>query len=634
MPKRAGSNDYKSLRKKGEPAAPSTLTSNGRDWWNMKGADCAGALKAIIDDLSRQQAARLRQTVISARLYGNVFLRGVPGQAETRILQSQASLSSTRMTYNVVQSVIDTVVSRVGETKPRPYYLTDGGNYAEQRKAKLLNKYIEGVLYQNKGYDLGLLAFRDGGIFGDGWVKVFGRGGRVVLERTMDHELWVDDLEAVAGRPRRLHHVRIVDREELLSYFADADKKVLDAIKAAGRVEDRASDVSDMVRVCESWNLAAPDANGKMRGGCHALALIDEGSMLQEPEEYPYDVFPFAKVPWCPRPVGWHAQGLAEQLQGNQISLNKKLWLLDRSMHLAGTFKLLLKNGSKVVKEQANNEVGSVMTWAGDTPPQYITVQPIHEMWLMEIDREIQRAYELAGVSQLAAKSAKPAGLNSGKAIREFNDTESDRFRTIQRHNDNLYLQLAHLIVLVSKEMGSELRPVSVPRSRNTEIIDWKKQIGDVDTDSFVLQCFPVSRLPKDPAGRLQTIQEYIQAGFMTPREGRRALDFPDLESIESLANAQEDILCKTLDAIADEGEYATPEPTDDLILAKKMVLEYIQRGRANGLEESRLDLLRRWSEQVSVMQQQVAAEAQAMMQPPAVPMPPPVSDLLPNVAA
>ena len=41
------------------------------------------------------------------------------------------------------------------------------------------------------------------------------------------------------------------------------------------------------------------------------------------------------------------------------------------------------------------------------------------------------------------------------------------------------------------------------------------------------------------PAGRLATIQEYIQAGFITPRQGRRAIDFPDLETIESLGNSQ-----------------------------------------------------------------------------------------------
>jgi hypothetical protein len=116
----------------------------------------------------------------------------------------------------------------------------------------------------------------------------------------------------------------------------------------------------------------------------------------------------------------------------------------------------------------------------------------------------------------------------------------------------------------------------------------------------------------------LQTIQEYIQAGFLSPRQGRRALDFPDLDAVESLANAQEDIITKTLDDMVDFGVYAPPEPTDDLQLAKEMCLEYVQRYRAADLEPERLDLLRRYSMQVDEMQ----AQALAALQPAAPPMP------------
>jgi hypothetical protein len=168
------------------------------------------------------------------------------------------------------------------------------------------------------------------------------------------------------------------------------------------------------------------------------------------------------------------------------------------------------------------------------------------------------------------------------------------------------------------------------------------KDIGNIDDDEFVMQCFPVSRLPRDPAGRLQTIQEYIQAGMISQRQGRRALDFADIDSIESLANAQEDMISKVLDAIVDDGEYQPPEPTDDLALAKEMVVEYIQRYRALDLEPDKLNLLRNFNSQVDTLQKRAMAPAPGLppgmptapqdgSAPQAAPMAPPKSDLIPN---
>src|SRR5262249_34068274 len=135
------------------------------------------------------------------------------------------------------------------------------------------------------------------------------------------------------------------------------------------------------------------------------------------------------------------------------------------------------------------------------------------------------------------------------------------------------------------------------PSARVLKIV--RMSAEDLDPSDFEMQCFPTSSLPKDPAGRLQTITEYIQAGFMTPRQGRRALDFPDLEAVESLANAAEDLIAMVLDAICDDGDYEPPEPTFDLKLAREMVVEYINRGLTQDLEDERMDLLRAWSTQV-----------------------------------
>lgn len=598
----------------------------------MEGDPAAESIFAALAFLQKHQQARMRQSLTSARLYGNIPLYGSAGVAYARLIQSQ-SATKDRMTFNAIQSVVDTVVARIGETKPKPYFLTSGGNYKAQRKAKKLNQFVEGCFYETRTYDLGLEAFRDAAIWGDGFIHVFGRNGKIVHERVMESELWIDEEEGKYGFPRTLYRYKSIDRDELAGYMPDKKKQILNASADVKGI--RSNSVADLLQVIECWHLGSVTPDGEYVGGKHCIAIKEH--MLVE-ESWDYNLFPFAKIPWAKRPIGYFSQGVCERRQGEQIELNNELWLIQRSMKLAGTVKVFLRNGSKVVKEHINNEIGAIISHTGE-PPVFFCPEPIHQVYFENVNRIIERIYRGEGVSELTASSKKPEGLDSGAAIREYEDIESDRFRSISRQNDNLYLDICKLDVLVAQELaeGKHGPKVRVPSKRAFEEIDWKRDIGNLKDSEYVLQCFPISRLPRDPAGRLQTIQEYIQAGFMTPRQGRRALDFPDLDTIESLANAQEDLVTKILDDIIDSGEYRPPEPTDDLSLDKELVVEYIQRYRLLELEDDKMAMLRAWSSQVDAFQSQAEA---AMAPPPgmpaggtpqAVPTPPPVSQLLPN---
>lgn len=647
MARAPGTTDFRSLKKDGEAPKVDASDVAQRRWWAIDDKkapdDVARAIVATQQILERAQSARMRQHVVSARLYGNFAPMGAQAQAYAKLLASQAAVKD-RITFNAIQSIIDTLTSRIGETKPRPYYLTSGGSYSQQRKAKKLNQFTEGVFYETQTYDKGLDCFRDSAIWGDGLLHVYGRAGKLVHDRCLSSELWVDEVEGMYGFPRTMYRVKDVDRDAACAEWSD-DAKAVKAIKDASRVSDndgaRADSTADMVRIVEAWRLASEDESGNMVGGKHAFALVGArgSSLLGQTEPWEFDFFPFARLPWCKRPIGYWSQGLCEQLQGEQLELNKELWFVQRSMQLAGTVKVFLRAGSKVSKEHINNEVGAIVEYTGE-PPQFFCPEPIHPVFFENINRIIERMYRQAGASELSATSKKPAGLNSGKALREYEDIESERHRTTARLNDNFYLAVAALDATFARELSGY--KVKVPGRNSFSTIDFKKDIGNVKDDQFVRQCFPVSRLPRDPAGRLQTIQEYIQAGFMTPRQGRRALDFPDLDTIESLANAQEDMLSKVLDGMLDEGRYRPPEPTDDLSLAKEMVLEYIQRYRQHDdAEGEKLAMLRRFNSQVDTLMKLAAgpglatapATAPPSGTPQGQPMPAPQSDLMPQAA-
>jgi len=599
--------DYRSFSlggKQGE--APSSGSPNAR-WWELDGQQAADGISTTLGRMRDNQTLRHTQWVISARLYGNLAPTSLAGVSFSKLATTQPALRD-RVSFNVIQSAIDTVVSKIGKNRPRPMFLTSGGDYRQQRRAKGLNAFSDGLFYENGTHKLGVTVFRDAAVWGDGFIHVFTRNGRVCHERVLPSELFVDDVEAVYGEPRQMHRIKMVDRHVLAEAFPDHADIIMSA--NAARTEDTSrGNVADVLLVRESWHLpSGPDADD----GRHCISI--DGVLLTELEPWPHEFFPFARVQWSPRLYGYWGQGLAEQLMNIQLEINKLLWVIQRSMHLGASFKVFVENGSKIVKEHLNNDVGTIINYTG-TPPAYVTPPMVQPEVFGHLQTLIAKAYEQAGISQLSAGSMKPAGLNSGRALREMVDIESDRFATIGRAYEQLFLDVARLSIAFVKQLAEAGDyEVATPGRAGLARVKWSEV--DLEADDYVMQMFPVSSLPNDPAGRLQTVQEYAQAGFLTPRQARRLLDFPDLDQVESLANAAEEYLVGVLDAMVDDGIYTAPEPFDDLALARELALEYYARGKSTGLEEEKLELLRRF-----------LAQLDALENPPA---PAPAEELLP----
>lgn len=629
--------DYKSFTPGTGGGAAQANVPPSKRWWLLPKNEVADAVFFLANMLGQYDSRRQTQLQMSARLYGNLSLMGLNGLTMSKIAATQAS-NKDRISYNLCQSVTDTLVAKMSKNKPKPDYLTSGGDYKIQRRAKKLNDFTDGIFYENKAYELGPTILRDSCWAGDGIVHVYDCYGRVKFERVLASELLVDQVESFYGHPRQLHRAKNVDREVLKELYPGYKAKIEECNAASADLTGTWQNVADQVCVLESWHLPS---GPKAKDGMHTLC-IENACLVYE--SYSKEKFPFAFNKYSPRLYGFWGQGLVEQLQNIQLEINKLLWVIQRSMHMAGTFKILMENGSKIVKEHFNNDIGTIICYAGQQPV-YITPQMVQPEVYQHFQTLIQKGYEQAGISQLSAASQKPAGLNSGKALREYNDIESDRFELTGQSYENLFLDLADLAIDVARDIYTDKKEfeVQVPGESFIKSIDW----GDIDLrrDEYVLKSYPVSSLPDDPAGRLQTIQEYMQAGLISPTAGRRLLDFPDLKQAEKLANSMEDYLNQVMEKIVDDGvmtnfdlAYDSPE------LARELALEQYAYGRANGLEEEKLQLLRDYMKEITDQQQkaqqaaqmQQAAQQQAMAppqaQPQAAPMPAPQSDLIPNI--
>lgn len=587
--------------------------SKAMSWWTVKNKEeLAKQLFDCITKIYDDQMGRRDMNVRCAQLYGNCPI-STSGPTSANVLSFPA-LPENRVKINIISSMVDTVAAKISKMKPRVRFLTTKGDWFVQEKAKKLTQYVAGMFYNLDVYRLHQKMFKDSAIFDIGAIKHYRDGNRIVSERVLATELYVDEADAFYGTPTKLYQIKYVHKDILINEYPKHTYAIETAQSVLNTYDAQSSNADDYVVVVEAWlKSSKPGAND----GRHVISISNQ-VLLDEGWAKTY--FPFTFSRWSDTVVGFYGQSLAERLIGNQIEINKMLRIIQRSFHLGSTFKVFLEMGSKIAKEQLNNDIGALIYY-NNQPPTYYTPQVIHPEYFQHLRYLIQSSYEEAGVSQLSASSKMPQGIDggSGKALREYNDLETERFVLNAQQYEYSFLQTACQHIDLAREIyeDGEKMEVVAESKRFMDSIDW----ADIalENNQFISQMYPTSGLPSQPTGRLAYVQELINSGFIDATYGRSLLDFPDTEEYTTLKDAILDNIRRTCAAMLYKGEFDPPEPMQGLALGiEHMRLEYL-RAKDDGAPEDRLDLVRRWIEQAEAMNRkaQEAATAQAQMAQP-----------------
>ncbi len=589
------------------------MTSNfqgGFEWWlERKGSNAVhDRLFGLINWIAREQAIRRDDNVKTLRLYGGPQFQNFDPYNYSN--QNTLEWNNDRARFNIVSSAVDTVYSKIGKNRPRPLLLTDGGDYSTQKRVKKLNKFLFGMFDQIGMYKKGQECFRDGCIFDVGAVKFYVEDNMIKCERVLPNEIFVDTADAVYDNPNRMYQVKYVAKSVLKGMYPKKLHALIDA--AAGYLEGTnvaptANAETNYVVVVEAWQLGD---SPKYKNGRHVISLSN--TTLVD-EEYTRNKFPFTFFRWTKPLVGFYGQSLAYRLIGKQIEINRMLQIIEQSFHLGATFKVFLEHGARVAKEHLNNQIGSLVYYTG-TPPIYTVPQTVHPEFFQHLQWLIDASYQEAGISQLSAQAKKPTGLDAGVAIREMQDIESERFAVTEQQYEQFYLDCAGQVLDLADIVGGDLA-VKAESKKFLETIKWKDVV--LDRNSLVTQMFPTAMLPKQPAGRLNTVNDMMQMGLIDNDLALSLLDFPDLTAASEMKLAPYNDLRDTFDRIIEDGEYSAPEPFQNLQLGIRMAKDSYYYAKGNGVEEEKLEMLRRWMAVASQMMQstQQAAQQEQMQQ-------------------
>ena len=588
------------------------------EWWKAQDdKTLQSQLLSTTAFLKNYHSARIRQASLYSRLFSGKPLYNY--LASTSTLDNSQQMPMGRPTANVVYSCIDTLTSLITQDRPQPVILTNAGHYKERKIAELFNNFIMGEFSRTGAYKLAAEAFRDSGMLGNGFIKVRKKDDKVDLERTLETELLVDFNDGYYRKPRSLIQTKLCDRGVMADEMPEETEKIYSAQGGSVDNSPQSTDtVSDEFIVSEGWHLPS----GKSAKDGRHVIVCSEGVLLDEAWKRPY--FPFGKLDYNPNTVGWFSQGLAEILFPGQMEIYKMLIIASQAIEMNGVPRIVISELSKVLETAFNNNISSIIkvkTMA--EAPQFVNATSNNEEIYTYIKWLIDNAYQISGVSSMAAQAKKSPGLNSGEALREANDLQSLRFAAMERRYQDLFPELAYMMLDEAAEIQEKTGSYTTvyPSKDGTREIDLPKGVEFL-RDTYIIQCKEQSSLPEDPSGRQAKLSEMLAAQEIDKSEFRYLSALPDLRQSDQLANALRDRILHDLDAIVEDGNkgYNPPDPfiLDPTDLATTLTVQTYNKYLTTDIEEEKLRLIRQYFTAIQTLKQSATPPAPMPMPAPA----------------
>ena len=549
-------------------------------WYLKEGKEAAEALQALLIELRRRNNPRRLEMVRLSELYGTDM--SVWGGVEDPFSAETVTLS-----FNQLKNVIDTHLAKITRNRPMPSFLTDGGSYEQQRKAKSLTKFMAGVFDQTRFYEVARGAVLDALVCGLGAVHFYPHNGELVAERVLPFELIVDKWEARYGCPRNLYMRRCVDRVQLATIFPDYESEILTEVVDDS---DTPKDESDMVYVTEAWHLPSK------RDGSDGRHVIVFGEHVLQEESYEYQDFPFAFFRHEETQTGFYAESLAKQLAPGQKQYEFVTRRWQDAIRMLTHVHLAVERGSAVEARKLDNQQGTLWEY-NQNPPVWLTAPPVPQDLYNAQQLLPDTMLAVSGTSAMASQAKRPAGITAGVALETLDDIESERLTVSHQMYERFVIDSTKQYIRCARELAktdAQYR-VKVKDGRGVQFLEW----GDVDMpdDEYTIHVDPVSMLSRRPAAKLQQLRDLLDAGIIDGNRFRKLSELPDLNADADLETSDEEIIDYNIYRILDKGEAVVAEAYDNLEKVRDRGVKAYNLYRSKGVSEDRLEMLRQYIE-------------------------------------
>jgi hypothetical protein len=357
--------------------------------------------------------------------------------------------------------------------------------------------------------------------------------------------------------PIHFYMQEAVSRDVLLERYPHAKNEIERAPQWTPEhmlgVDPPSSGNPDTVCINRGWRRKIGDEAGRHVVTVNKAVLNGGG----EGEEWPYDFFPLAFFRGRWDHHGFGGVPLGRYIAPHHMAINRLARIAEDSFK--GAVPLLMSHKDSK-KGEMNDVPYQVFKWEGAIPPQVVPTNPVSEQVLRRIDYHDAKAYAIAGVNKALGAGQKPAGINSGVALREFIDLADARMNEYQKHWEAAWRQAGHIIVAFANELKKvRVRSASDANAELMEEIDVRAI--KLDRNDYRISYGLTSALSKSVTGLLADLQDFKDLGFVDQVDMAEAIGdkVPDLQSVMDRVTAARRLAAKMVQTALEKGEIPTP---------------------------------------------------------------------------
>ena len=407
---------------------------------------------------------------------------------------------------NVIKSCVDTLTSKIAQSKVRPFFNTQNGTFKDIQTVKQAQAFFD-LYYDAQNVNKKVSeTFRDSCIFEKG--VIYTNEVTKNIEKALPWQVFVRPAEVTYGKLTRVYY----ERKDYPTTLLDDEL-----------VRKSNNENNDYVVYGVYYDIFN-----------HIKAEIIDGVVYRK-SVYTPNKLPFVFLHYCSPIVGDTSQSIVDMLNSIQLEIDNLMMKIKDASQLNPALTFCVPKGSSVKTSQLNNRVGQILEYTATpnmtgSPVTVATPAFIDSQYMSLIEELKQSAYELVGISQLSAMSTKPTGLNSGVALSTMENIESDRFETQLNQVIRAYVDIAKTCIEVFPEEDTIL-----PEDNQRLSIKWKDIVEE--SNKMVVQFSAADSLSKDPSTKLQQLQMLAQTGIIPQTRIAQFMELPDIQSGYSLSN-------------------------------------------------------------------------------------------------
>ena len=514
----------------------------------------------------RLEEVREAVNMYESREYSSLLGVQLNGLGFSSYSDYNRSGTTADLKMNLIRGNVDTLVSKIGKNRILPRILSSGAQWHSQSKAKKADRWIRGMFRKLEVADKATKALLHCCLFGYGFIKVCADADGLDVVNVNPDEVFVEAGDSHYGTPSTMYHVTVINRTNLQSQFPDRAEEIEDVSSLPSNSFGRARSgrVEDSILVVEGWTLPSGCIKGE-----HIICC---GDMVLFHEEWDNDYFPIVKMEYNPPVFGYYPRGLAHILASMQAEHDDVLNRMSDAQHLISKPLVFLRDGSTLTEDHISNEIGTILRVEDMNDFQVVTPVSIAGDTFNYADRILNYASQVSGVSQVAMSGKMPAGIDgaSGRALREYNDMQTERFVTLAQSWERMHKKAGEIILKELRRCGADFMVKATGRNKPLETIKYSDL--DLDIDDIVVQIFAVPDLPSTPAGKIQYVEELTQSGQLKPEEAMDLLEMTDVDAMIELKQAPRNLVRKIVERIVNDTGY---DPFDDI--SEYVDLQYLR---------------------------------------------------------